>query len=45
MTGISPRQVWGFNTSFGMLVPPAPAQPVPTTGMGRVQFNGDGTAR
>ena len=39
------KGVWGFNTSFGMLVLPAPAQPVPTTGMGRIHFDGDGNCQ
>jgi hypothetical protein len=43
--GFSNRTIkghWGFNTSFGMLVPPAASPAVPTTGVGRIHFDGDG---
>jgi len=33
---------FGFNSSFGELLPPAAPQPVPSAGMGRITFDGEG---
>jgi hypothetical protein len=33
---------WGFSGEFGMIVPPAVAQPVPTAALGIVVFDGKG---
>jgi hypothetical protein len=46
--GFSNRTIkgdWGFVTSLGMLVPPAVPQAVPTTGLGRVHFDGNGNCQ
>jgi hypothetical protein len=33
---------WGYNTSFGMLMPPIVPQPQATAAMGRISFDGGG---
>jgi hypothetical protein len=36
------KGAWGFNSSFGMFVPPTVPERVPFVGMGRIVFDGNG---
>ena len=43
--GFSNRTIkgqWGFSSSLGMLVPPAVAEPIAATSLGRISFDGNG---